>query len=123
MAEVEETSSASGGADLSSSAKMICFSPTSSGPFSWTNSTSITASLRLAAIETRAAAPSGSLASPWRASACNSSRISQPYVPPRTRKDRGPGPPDQAGADDGDVAFSACHLLFSQLDSHSQSTL
>ena len=72
---VEETSSASGGASLSSSAKMICFSSTSSGPFSWTNSTSITASLRLAAIETRAAAPSGSLASPWRASACNSSRI------------------------------------------------
>ncbi len=77
MAEVEETSSASGGADLSSSAKMICFSPTSSGPFSWTNSTSITASLRLAATETRATAPSGSLASPWRASACNSSRISR----------------------------------------------
>src|SRR3981189_939379 len=75
MAEVEETRSAAGGASLSSSAKMICFSPTSSGPFSWTNSTSVTASLRLAAIETRATALSGSSANPWCARACNSSRI------------------------------------------------
>src|SRR6266436_2248299 len=75
MAEVEETSSASGGASLSSWAKIACLSSTLSGPFSWTNSTSITASLRLPATEIRATAPSGSSANPWRASACNSSRI------------------------------------------------
>src|SRR5882672_3478847 len=117
MAEVEETSNASGGASLSSSAKMICFSPTSSGLFSWTNSTSITASLRLAAIETRAAAPSGSPAIIADQPRCRrqggNMRIGQPYIPSSAGKDRGPGPPDQAGADDGDVAFSACHLPFS----------
>src|SRR6266481_1415789 len=75
MAEVEETSSASGGASLSSWAKIACLSSTLSGPFSWTNSTSITASLRLPATEIRATAPSGSSANPWRASASNSSRI------------------------------------------------
>src|SRR6478609_5067067 len=75
MAEVEDTSSASGGASLSSRAKIVCFSSTFSGPFSCTNSTSISASSRLPATDTRATAPSGSSARPWRASACNSSRI------------------------------------------------
>src|SRR5450755_3390375 len=75
MAEVEDTSSAFGDASLSSWAKIACLSSTFSGPFSWTNSTSITASLRLPATEIRATAPSGSSANPWRASACNSSRI------------------------------------------------
>src|SRR5436309_1476858 len=64
MAEVEDTSRASGGARLSSSAKIATFCSTISGPFSCTNSTSPTASPRLAAIESRAAAPSGSSASP-----------------------------------------------------------
>src|SRR5450631_1960332 len=75
IAEVEETSSASGRASLSSWAKIARLSSTFSGPFSWTNSTSITASLRLPATEIRATAPLGSSANPWRASACNSSRI------------------------------------------------
>src|SRR3984957_20253845 len=75
IAEVEDTSNASGGASRSSWAKMVCFSSTRSGPFSWTNSTPCKASARLAAIETRATVPSGSSASPWRASACSSSRI------------------------------------------------
>ena len=47
-------------------------------------------------------------------------RIGQPHVPAGAGKDRGPGPADQAGADDGDVAFSVCHFI---LSSHSQSTL
>ncbi len=75
MAEVEDTSSASGGASRSSWAKIACLSATFSGPFSWTNSTSSTASCRLPATETRIIAPSGSAARPWRANACNSSRI------------------------------------------------
>jgi len=53
----------------------LLVSSTRSGPFSWTNSTSTTASARLPATETRAMAISGSAARPWRASACNSSRI------------------------------------------------
>src|SRR4051812_45350468 len=46
-----------------------------SGPFSCTNSTPATASATLPAIETRAAAPSGSAASPCFASPCSSVRI------------------------------------------------
>ena len=38
-------------------------------------------------------------------------RIGEPHVPARAREDRGPGAPDQAGADDGDVAFSVGHSL------------
>ncbi|OIQ64952.1 hypothetical protein GALL_534960 [mine drainage metagenome] len=38
-------------------------------------------------------------------------RIGQPHVPPRARKDRGPGATDQAGADDGDVPIFLFHLL------------
>ena len=40
-------------------------------------------------------------------------RIAQSHIPPRSREDRGPGAADQAGADDGDIAFSACHVAFS----------
>ena len=84
-------------------------SSTISGPFSWTKSTSCKASCRLAAVEIRATAPSGSSARPWRASACNSSRIrrgrrlqrrnmriGQPHVPAGAGEDRGPGAADQA---------------------------
>src|SRR3954464_9554669 len=76
IAEVDDTSSASGGANRSSSAKILIFWSTFSGPFSWTNSAPFTASATLLATVIRAAAPSGSAARPWRASACNSSRIS-----------------------------------------------
>ena len=38
-------------------------------------------------------------------------RIGEPHVPSGAREDRGPGAADQAGADDGDVAFSIGHFL------------
>ena len=40
-------------------------------------------------------------------------RIGEPHVPSGAREDRGPGASDQAGADDGDIAFSV--LAFSVL--------
>src|SRR4051812_27645722 len=75
MADVDDTSSAFGAARRSSSAKILIFCSTFSGPFSWTNSAPFTASATLLATVIRAAAPSGSAARPCRASACNSSRI------------------------------------------------
>jgi hypothetical protein len=64
MAEVEDTSSAPGGASRSSWAKIASLSSIFSGPLSWTNWTSSTASCRLAATETRIIAPSASAARP-----------------------------------------------------------
>src|SRR3954454_17114499 len=75
IADVDDTSSASGGASRWSSAKILIFWSTFSGPFSWTNSALFTASSTLPATVIRAAAPSGSAARPCRASACSSSRI------------------------------------------------
>ena len=49
-------------------------------------------------------------------------RVGEPHVPARAREDRGPGASDQAGADDGDVAFSIWHFFFPPLP-YSHSTL
>jgi hypothetical protein len=38
-------------------------------------------------------------------------RVRQAHLPSGARKDHGPGAPDQASADNGDLAFNACHFF------------